>query len=81
MAAHHITVTPGGPFGRAWFECTCGLSRTHASKKAAIDAALAHHREVVGCSCTREAYDPCCIERTTDPDIAPDTSTDTRRTA
>jgi hypothetical protein len=67
---HDITVTGGGPFGRAWFDCTCGKAVTHASKKAANDAALAHHREVVGCTCSREANDPLCLlgtARTTTP--------------
>lgn len=61
LEVHDITVTGGGPFGRAWFDCTCGKALTHASKKAANDAALAHHREVKGCTCTRESFDPLCL--------------------
>lgn len=66
---HAITVTPGGPFGRAWFDCTCGASRRCASHKSANAVALAHHRDVVGCTCRPEAYDPECVKRTTNPDI------------
>lgn len=69
IAGHSITVTGGGPFGRAWFDCTCGRSEHRATKKAANLAALDHHRALVGCNCTPEHYDPCCIERTTDPDL------------
>ncbi len=43
---HHITVTGGGPFGRAWFDCTCGIARTCPSKHAANVSALAHYSEV-----------------------------------
>lgn len=39
---HQITVTGGGPFGRAYFECTCGIDRTFASKHAANVSAMAH---------------------------------------
>lgn len=66
MAVHHITVTGGGPFGRAWFDCSCA---------AANDAALRHHREVIGCECSRDDFDPTCIQQTTAPEA------DTRRTA
>jgi hypothetical protein len=48
---HHITVTGGGPFGRAYFECSCGIARTYASKHDANRGALRHHHEVTGCTC------------------------------
>ena len=44
--AHFIQVTGGGPFGRAWFDCRCGIARVFASKHAANVAALAHHADV-----------------------------------
>lgn len=43
---HRITVTGGGPFGRAYFDCTCGIARTFASKHAANVAAIAHHNDL-----------------------------------
>lgn len=43
---HFITVTGGGPFGRAWFDCSCGLTAVRASKRAANLVAIAHYREV-----------------------------------
>lgn len=42
-AAHTISVTGGGPFGRAWLDCSCGLARRFASKRAATIAGV-HHR-------------------------------------
>lgn len=45
---HQITVTGGGPFGRAWFDCSCGIAQTHASKLAANTAALRHYGQVYG---------------------------------
>jgi hypothetical protein len=45
---HLIMVTGDGPFGRAWFDCTCGIARTFGSKGAANLSALAHYREVYG---------------------------------
>lgn len=50
-AGHAITVTGGGPFGRAWFDCPCGIKRVFASKRAANTAALIHHHDVGGCNC------------------------------
>lgn len=44
---HAITVTPG-PFGRAFFDCSCGEAQVRASKSA---GALAHHHDVGGCNC------------------------------
>lgn len=46
--AHQITVTGGGPFGRAWFDCSCGITVVHASKHAANQAALRHYELVHG---------------------------------
>lgn len=48
---HLIQVTPGGPFGRAYVDCTCGLTRTCATKFAANRSALIHHHETAGCNC------------------------------
>lgn len=48
---HDITVTGGGPFGRAWFDCSCGITRVFASKVPATHAALVHHHDVGGCNC------------------------------
>ncbi|MEP7738559.1 hypothetical protein ABKW28_12955 [Nocardioides sp. 31GB23] len=48
---HAITVTGGGPFGRAWFDCSCGESAVRATKRAANIAALVHHHETAGCNC------------------------------
>lgn len=48
---HHVTVTVGPvgeAVGRAWFDCTCGLSATYPSKRAANTAAIAHFGEVYG---------------------------------
>jgi hypothetical protein len=45
---HFITVTGGGPFGRAWFDCTCGIARVFASKTAANQAALGHFDALYG---------------------------------
>lgn len=40
-------VTGGGPFGRAWMDCPCGVTRVFASKHAANIAGLNHYaREV-----------------------------------
>lgn len=49
---HRITVTPG-PFGRAWFDCTCRplVNSIWPSKRAANRAALRHHHDVMGCNC------------------------------
>jgi len=48
VPGHFIQVTGGGPFGRAWFECECGIDRRFASKHAANQAALAHYADVGG---------------------------------
>lgn len=48
---HQINVTAGGPFGRAYFDCSCGVTRTLASKSAANRTALVHHHETTGCNC------------------------------
>lgn len=48
-----ITVT-GGPFGRAYFECSCGEQQTRASKSAAVRVALQHHHKHNGCDCSDE---------------------------
>jgi len=50
---HTITVTPG-PFGRAYFDCSCGIARTFAAKRPANTAALRHHHDVAGCTCPPE---------------------------
>lgn len=47
---HAITVTPG-PFGRAFFDCSCGEAQVRASKSAGVRAALSHHHDVGGCNC------------------------------
>lgn len=52
---HQITVTGGGPFGRAWFDCTCGIAQTHASKRAANQAALRHYAAIYPQSPARDA--------------------------
>ena len=46
-----VTVTGNGPFGRAWVDCSCGFSKTCASKRDANRTALAHHHAVGGCNC------------------------------
>jgi len=49
---HDIRVTGGGPFGRAWLDCSCGIDRVFASKRAATAAAFLHHHDVGGgCAC------------------------------
>lgn len=51
---HALTVTVGPvgrAVGRAWVDCTCGLTRAFASKRAANHAALLHHHDVGGCTC------------------------------
>lgn len=48
VPGHFITVTGGGPFGRAWFDCSCGIARVFASKKAANVSALDHFDRVGG---------------------------------
>jgi hypothetical protein len=45
---HFITVTGGGPFGRAWFDCKCGIARIFASKHAANTHAVAHFADIYG---------------------------------
>lgn len=47
---HAITVTPG-PFGRAFFDCSCGEKEVRASKSQGVRAALNHHHDVGGCNC------------------------------
>lgn len=47
---HEITVTRG-PFGRAYFECSCGEQQTRASRPDAVRVALAHHHRAGGCNC------------------------------
>lgn len=48
---HVITVTGGGPFDRAWVDCSCGYTLTCASKWTANRAGLRHHHETSGCNC------------------------------
>lgn len=48
---HVLNVTGGGPFGRAWVDCSCGYTLTCPSKYAADRAALRHHHDVGGCNC------------------------------
>jgi hypothetical protein len=50
---HSITVT-AGPFGRAFFDCSCGEAQVRASKSQAVRVALAHHHEANGCNCSDE---------------------------
>lgn len=47
---HALTVTRG-PFGRAYVDCACGVTRTCPNKRAANVVALRHHHEVGGCNC------------------------------
>lgn len=49
-AGHAITVT-SGPFGRAFFDCSCGETQVRASKSSGVRAALSHHHDVGGCNC------------------------------
>lgn len=46
--AHSITVTGGGPFGRAYFDCSCGIANVYASKSAANQSAMAHYDRIYG---------------------------------
>lgn len=63
---HQITVTGGGPFGRAWVDCSCGHTRTCASARAANTAALIHHHDVHGgCVCP-----PHVVEHPAHPTIS-----------
>lgn len=51
---HALTVTVGPvgqAVGRAWVDCTCGLTRVHPTKSSATRTALQHHHDVGGCSC------------------------------
>lgn len=45
---HLIMVTGNGPFGRAWFDCTCGIARTFGNKSGANQSALTHYADVYG---------------------------------
>lgn len=47
---HELMVTET-VFGRAWFDCSCGVSRVFPLKREATRAALLHHHDVGGCNC------------------------------
>lgn len=51
---HDISVTEG-VFGRGYLDCSCGLTRTCPSKRAAQTAGLRHHHDVAdppgSCNC------------------------------
>lgn len=69
---HNITMTPG-PFGRAYFECSCGEQQTRASKADAVRVALAHHHRVGGCNCPDDVKalpeHPPVFDRRRDPAV------------
>lgn len=48
---HHVTVTVGPlgeAVGRAWFDCSCGLTAAYPTKRSANAGALAHFGDVYG---------------------------------
>lgn len=65
---HQITVTGGGPFGRAYVDCSCGMPAVIAATKfAAQRAAFRHHHDVMGCNCP-----PSAVAHGSHPDPGPD---------
>lgn len=54
IAGHAVTVTRG-PFGRAYFDCSCGAQMTCSTKQAATRAGIVHHHYASGgCQCPPE---------------------------